>query len=1602
MFFIDELKDLKLYKKKFLLPMDEKNKRKGGVSILMGTDAKSSIRLMQNPLMIPKYYQSYYMEQSVMYYINQESREYELIDTNIITETVDDIIPDKGIIIKGYSSDVRDMSKILNKSVIKQMSKDYNIKLDYPITIIMSNKSKDPDIANNTIYICPRSSYNNKVKDYNRYVRFCLMSYILSNVNPNLDKGLHHALCLYESGLYTLHKGKWIFDTKLLTICKGIEIYEVQKGHKALARAVKNDPISIYKDTTTTYLAMALVNKFNKVFKNTNESFTSRNDEFIETDNGYMILAPITEDKSFNAYIKRDLYAERFKNIGEMKEYYSYIKQSVPDITKTFMSLDRYQSLNLFLDTSHYNMSFIKNNNAAYKRGYGIYNELMRRLINDDRLTKNGYTKKSVLIPISDWDFDKDTKMWLINQSINPISCIYFNIVNNPAKLKEVYKDTTFVFIGENGYFKLNFDTVDINTLNSMFVRCIKRLRDKDPIVDDDNKESSTKAITMDIVDKVEKSQGVKIDNISTDTDKDDDKSKLVKTVAKAAEKDTSVDDTLDSLDQDDELKQILADLSANADQKANISDARSSRMIKLQDDLMDKQFKDKSVKDLLDTSYDNTELRSKELNLDTVNDEWKELSFATQEEVYDMDADIVGIFNSFTDKRDYPLVIRDIKVQDNSTSEDSVVLYTVSYESDAGKRFTIKLDIPIWIDNKYLKLRGNKKDIPNQLFLMPIIKTATDTVQFVSNYKKIFIRRFGESAGKSFPICDKLIKTITKNEFKSLKVQAGDNKKVCNRYELPIDYIDMASNFNKLITPNMTIYFNQLELREKYGDKIDEKAGIPIGVQGNSILYYNSTIDTGKKEKEFISFSEYLYLLLSTDSKLSKEGFMEAFNNTSRSVRYTYSRASILNSKIPLILVCAYSEGLSKVLKKGNIKYRIEKNKRDMDIFKEDFIKFKDAVLIYKMDYASSLLLNGLKACNTDDYSIAEMDDRLMYLDFLDNFGGRVKADGLDNFYNLFVDKPITYNSLQYYNFPTDYIEILLYGNRLLADNKFAKHTYLADNRRIRRHEQIPAMLYTVLSRAYEQYCNSLRHGRYAPLSIKQSALIDEILVNSTTSDKSVINALSEYEAYAAVTPKGPSGMNSDRSYTLDKRGYDKSMLNIMGMSTGFAGNVGINRQMTIDATVSSARGYIKSNKEDNIEELSPTKSFCMTEALTPFGSTRDDPMRTAMTFVQTSKHGMRCKRSNPALITSGADEALPYLISNIFAHKAKEDGVVKEVTEDKMIIEYKDGSYDYIDLSEKVEKNSSSGFYVTLKLDTNLKEGKKVKKGDIVAYDKSSFSDDIGCTDNVAYNIGTLAKFALLNTDENYEDSAIISKDLSDAMTSDVILQKDINLTKDTDVYNLVKKGDKIEEGDTLLITQSSYDDEDVQILMRNLSGDDEEITDLGRVPIKSKVTGWVQDIKIYRTAELDDLSPTLKKIVSKYEKNIEARKKEMKSYGVEGDLGPTGKLPQTGKLKNLEDGVRIEIYVGYEDRMSVGDKLIYYSANKGVVKDIFPEGKEPRSSYRPNEKIHSLAGSTSVNKRMVGSIITNGAIYKGLIELSRQCKDILGIKYKDNLFE
>ena len=104
----------------------------------------------------------------------------------------------------------------------------------------------------------------------------------------------------------------------------------------------------------------------------------------------------------------------------------------------------------------------------------------------------------------------------------------------------------------------------------------------------------------------------------------------------------------------------------------------------------------------------------------------------------------------------------------------------------------------------------------------------------------------------------------------------------------------------------------------------------------------------------------------------------------------------------------------------------------------------------------------------------------------------------------------------------------------------------------------------------------------------------------------------------------------------------------------------------------------------------------------------------------------------------------------------------------------------------------------------------------------------------------------------------------------------------------------------------------------------------------------------------------------------------------------------LDKTGVVKNVEDGILIKFYLSYEDKLSIGDKIIYQNACKGVVKDVIPKGQEPRSEYRPEEPIDTIVPYFGSSNRLVSSIAITMALNKVLVELDRHIKDMCGIKW------
>ena len=1407
------------------------------------------------------------------------------------------------------------------------------------------------------------------------------------------------------------------------------------------------------------------------------------------------------QDSKYDNLLKKSIYKDRFKNNKQVLKLYSEVKSELPFIKYTYTDINRYKGRNLFIDLSYYNESFFRN--IGYNDGissgkvrmFKAYSELLARLIKEYNIPE--YTVKTIFIPVLDWSHNPSTRMWMYKEDINPISVIYDMMIKNPSYLKQLFGNREVVFLGAKNYFRVNFYTTNFsNKVNATkFLNLIKRIvklgyeSPADPDPENEDSDTSSKGIALDIINKVEQSQNVTITNVSrinslnkpntteklygpiavkknitnnaisstditsTQTHKtietkegskkvlsvetkektvdkaqnkadigqaddkavntvssEDQKDKIVDSIADAAEKSDSVNTALEKLDTD-EFKEMITAVQNDSGDNVRVDSTQASNVIKAQDEFHKKKIEGRTVQEMLDSKTAENDIPSSDIPVASINEEWHDMTFMNFDKDYDFNADIMKMLDSMQ-YWTFPIAVQNIDIKDNSTSEDIVDLWTIECIDYKKRKFTLRVDIPKFINgSNFLKLRGNEKTLMIQSALLPIIKTSLSECQIIGSggYNKIFVRRFGSRKGQSTATANRLLRALPKYciDHKDIKLESGDNTKISAKYELPIDYIDISRVLNSIDANGLKIYFNQDELRSKY--EVDDSKGIPIGtfiVQDGSkskgtehILYY------GKNEaSQFPTLSSFIVYEISRYSEAFYEFYSSIPNTNSKA---TYSKASILNAEIPTILICSYLEGLITTLNKAGIKYEFVQKinpsiRRDDTV---DYIKFVDGYLLFDITYSSSLLMNGLKECDTESYSIRDVNSKKMYMDFLDRFVGSLGIDGLENSYDCMID-PITKEILERFNSPTDYVSVLIYASNLLADNKYIRHIDQT-GRRWRRKELIAGYFYKALTNSYQTYANSNRRTRReSKMDMKQSAVIDLVVSKDpATSDLSVNNALNDVECANSVTNKGLVGMNTPRGYTIATRGYDESMLNLMGMDTGFSGNVGINRQATINANIEGGRGFVKSINGDT-SKMGAASSFTMTEAVTPLGSTHDSPDRTLMTYVQTSKHMIRCDNNDPTLITTGADEAMPYLTSDIFAYKAKKDGKIIELVQEGfnkknyMVVEYKDGTHEFINLSEEVKKNSDGGYYVPMKLSTDLKEGNTFKAGKILAYDKLSFSNSLGESGNLAATIGTLAKVAIINSDECYEDSAAITEDFGSKLGTQVIQGMETRLDKGSNIYVNKKIGDRVMEGETLFSYQTDFDDDAVNSLLKNLSIDSDEISELGRTPIKSKYTGTIEDIVIYRTCDDDSMSPSLTKFVKEYENKVKDIRKVYNKYNIDPSALPiTGKVPPLGKTKNLEDAVLVIYYIKYNEGMSVGDKIVFYSANKGIVKYIIPKGKEPYTDFRSKEKIDSFMSLSSISGRMTCSIPLFAAVSKLMVELDRSIKDIANIPYDEN---
>lgn len=998
---------------------------------------------------------------------------------------------------------------------------------------------------------------------------------------------------------------------------------------------------------------------------------------------------------------------------------------------------------------------------------------------------------------------------------------------------------------------------------------------------------------------------------------------------------------------------------------------------------------------------------------INTTNEALKSSKYANFDKCYNeqkLQGDIDDAVAALS-KANPPVYIESKTEEDTSDQLNLKKTITYTLRDTHNGLHTVKVEVPIVVENNYLYLNGSKIAVSHQLMQLPIVKTGPQEVQIASWFAKMTIRRVGVRDTRTAAV-----KTFMERDAARFDLVPGNalNKNLANKAVTTLDIDMYARNFASFTMGNSFFILDQqklLEALKKLVPNLDThitSERIPVGYNRDTKEIYYVTPER--------SFTDILTGLFS-----DKENARIAKMTTQSTRRILRTTVKVGGKFVPVITLLYFFEGFTEVMKKAGILYH-EIPKSDDQVLDYDKTQFgliecKDCFIIWERNPIwNTMLMNGLNSTDLTEFTKEELDERETWANILSNYyGSKSRVMYLLQFYDFMLD-PVTIEILEDYHYPTDLVSLVVLANKMLADNNFTP-VNSAQAVRIRSNESIAQAVYKEVTSAYSKYRATEYKagiGRKRPdrIALKPGNIIKTLITdNQLVSEASDLNPILTMEQNRAISPRGPSGINVHRAMTLPKRAYDPSMLGIEGITTSPDYKVGVKRQLTLEPNITSVRGYIKPLTEEEIDSASNANLLTPAELLSPPGVLHDDGPRTAMAYKQ-SQYMIPVEGSCPVFFGNKVEAAIPYHLDSNFTIVAKEDGKVVEIKDGIVVVEYKSGTHLAIDTNEKMKKNSS-GFFVKTQLVTELtKVGQRFKKDEVIAHDPRAFTkntDDL----SASMNIGVPIKVAIFPNHDVYEDASPITKKLSEKFTTRMSMKTGCGIPAASYVESMVDIGDEVEVDDPLIIYDPAGEDQGVNDLINTIRDTmGEQLANdinLSTMPqVRSHYAGTVSAIEVYSSVPEEELSPSLREIFLKYTQHSEDVNATLAKYQNSDDLGyyKCGQLIKNARepikpgydnrIKGFQvgddgRGLAIVFYIEFKDIAKTGDKGSAYTALKFTTSHVIPEDREAYSEYRPDEEISAIIAPSSVIARKTPSIWETMAANKVLIEMTRHAIDI-----------
>lgn len=862
-------------------------------------------------------------------------------------------------------------------------------------------------------------------------------------------------------------------------------------------------------------------------------------------------------------------------------------------------------------------------------------------------------------------------------------------------------------------------------------------------------------------------------------------------------------------------------------------------------------------------------------------------------------------------------IAVTDYQVHRTEDYNDHYEIHSVKVVPVVGKPTTLRFQVPVIARDGSFKASGVRYKMRRQRGDVPIRKTAPDTVTLTSYYSKMFVKRSERAVFNYAQWLQEQIVAVGVDPSTTGVTDISLRDVFYNDVKLPRVYTTIARRIAAFTSTPYQFNFDYAKRNEFFGEHvvtvIEKSAklkGVPIAKGNDSVLImdYNNVIWKVNVVKEGVPPEQM--------------GFIEELLGLPLEKRpVDVAEVNMFGKDLPLGFVLAQHIGLGNLLATLKPNYRRVKTGSSYGLEADEFIvRFEDEALIFKRsNYVHSMIFAGFNRYHREIkyYSVYSFDKPEVYANvFEDNALGARYVREIDLMFKLWVDH-ITKELLVEMQEPTDLFNLFLSAVEKLTLDEHPEEMDVA-YQRDKGYERIAGMMYFEMVKAMRGYVSKPANAN-ASVDLNPRAVWMNILQDQTvmpTEESNPIHSLKEKE----VVVFGGSGGRTGRSMTAKHRTFHPNGLGVVSEATVDSGDVATITYLTADPNYTSLRGTTRriKNPEKNITKM------LSTSMLLAAASDRDDPKRVNFISVQNSQTTFS-KGNKPMPVRTGYERVLAHRTDDLFAKTAEEEGVVEELSDKAVTIRYKSGEAISYEIGRKFGK--WSGHVMPHDIATKLKQGQKVKKGDVIVYNTHYFTPDTLDPKQVVPRSGILARVVCWETPDTLDDASAISQRLGNELTTLDTHVRNIKVTFDQEIRNLIKVGEKVEH-DSILCTIHTESGGNADIF------DDDALSTLSAISSnapRAKMKGVVERIEVLYTGEPEEMSGSLRTITDKANSELRKLQKQLGRKGIEGKVEVGYRVD--GQPLDVDTAV-VRVYITGDVPMGVGDKCVFAHQMKSVV--------------------------------------------------------------------